>query len=129
MRATIVARDNTMLVDGFACRIDCSALVAEGKHAVQWSNTIGSVEFLTNVNAETGAISRKPNEVIHDFSEYQSYYDAWLVEKERLEAEAVVNKKRSEEAVVANQQREKEEKQRFKEEIIAEVMARLKDKA
>ena len=68
MRVAIVATDNIVVVDGVFCRSDCSALVMEGKSAVQWYGANGEVEFTDHA---------KPNEAITDFSPYQSYVDAW----------------------------------------------------
>jgi hypothetical protein len=81
MRATIVVDDNVVLIDGEAETVDCSALVAENVHAVQWYGTWGEVEHRTVINDEAKAFSRQPNEVIDDLSPYQQYLDAWQVEK------------------------------------------------
>lgn len=80
MRVTIVVDDNTVLVDGKAQTVDCSPLVAEGKHAVQWHDTYGEIEFSTSFDHELAAPTRPPNEIITDFSPYQSYVDAWEIE-------------------------------------------------
>ena len=86
MRATIVAEDNMVLVDGKPQTVDCSQLVAEGKHAVQWYSTFGEVEFRNEIDAATQEVTRKANEKITDFAPYQSYVDAWNVENTKQEA-------------------------------------------
>jgi hypothetical protein len=80
MRVTIVADDNIVLVDGVPRTVDCSPLVAEGMHAVQWYDTFGEEEFRTEVDAQTYAMTRKPNQTITDFSPYQPYLDQWIAE-------------------------------------------------
>lgn len=80
MRATIVVDDNIVLVDGKPQTVDCTPLVAEGKHAVQWYDSFGEVEFRSDENPEA---TRKPNEKITDISPYQSYIDAWNVENQK----------------------------------------------
>jgi len=82
MRVTIVADDNIVLVGSqFPQTVDCSALVAEGKHAVQWYETYGEVEFKGGFDVERGIQTRPPNQFITDFSPYQSYLDAYNVER------------------------------------------------
>jgi hypothetical protein len=73
MRAIIIVDDNLMLIDGVAQKIDCSPLLAQNIHAVQWSDTFGEEEF--RVDPETG--HREPNNRITDFSPYQPYIDQW----------------------------------------------------
>lgn len=86
MRATIVADDNIVLVDGKPQTVDCQQLVTEGKHAVQWYSTFGEVEFRNELDAATQEVTRKANEKITDFAPYQSYVDAWNVENTKQEA-------------------------------------------
>jgi hypothetical protein len=85
MRATIVTSDNKVIVDGESQTVDCSPLVAEGKHAVQWYGDYGEVEFVSTFDPEAMRIDRLPNEIITDFAPYQSYVDAWSVEKAKQE--------------------------------------------
>jgi hypothetical protein len=80
MRVTIVADDDTVLVDGKPQAVDCKQLVTEGKHAVQWYGAFGEVEFRSELNAEKREVTRKANEKITDIAPYQSYIDAWNVE-------------------------------------------------
>jgi hypothetical protein len=127
MRATIVVDDNMMLIDGVACTVDCSALVGEGKHAVQWYDTYGEVEFRTDINPETKAMARLPNEIISDFSPYQSYVDAWHVEKEKQDQIAAEKQKDAEAALIETQQQQQADQQRFKDEIVEEVLRRLQE--
>jgi hypothetical protein len=72
MRATIVVDDNTVIIGGTPHRVDCSPLIADGIHAVQWYETAGEEEFRTD--PETG---RPPNNKITDFAPYQPYVDLW----------------------------------------------------
>jgi hypothetical protein len=83
MLVSIVIDDNVVLVDGAAETVDCSALAAEGKRAVQWRNTAGHVEFASVVDPDTLTVNRAPNEVITDFSPYQPYVDAWQIEHDK----------------------------------------------
>jgi hypothetical protein len=76
MRVSIVADDNLVLIEGIPYTVDCSALVAQGIHAIQWYSTFGEVEFATDL--ETG--HRKPNERITDASPFRALIDAWMVE-------------------------------------------------
>jgi hypothetical protein len=80
MRVTIVVENDIVTVDGQWRRVDCSPLIEDGIHAVQWYETVGEVEFRTEIDAERKIQTRKPNEVITDFSPYQSYVDAWEIE-------------------------------------------------
>jgi hypothetical protein len=73
MRATIVINDNIVLVDGKAQKVDCSPLVEQNIHAVQWYDTFGEEEY--RADPETG--ERQPNGKITDFSPYQPYVDLW----------------------------------------------------
>jgi hypothetical protein len=77
MRATIVADDGIVIVDGKPHTVDCSPLIEDGNHAVQWSDSFGEVEYRTD--PETG--NRAPNERITDFSPYQPYVDLWEAEE------------------------------------------------
>jgi hypothetical protein len=73
MRATIVVDDNLMLIDGVPQQIDCSPLITQNIHAVQWYDTFGEEEFRSD--PATG--HRDLNNRITDFSPYQPYVDAW----------------------------------------------------
>ena len=83
MRATIIADDNMVSVDGTPRTVDCSPLVAQNIHAVQWYDTAGEEEYRTD--PETG--ERMPNGKITDFSTYQPYVDLW----EAASAKARIN--------------------------------------
>jgi hypothetical protein len=85
MRVTIVVDDNIVLVDGKARTVDCSPLVKDGTHAVQWHDVVGEVEFRTGIDAETKAMTRQPNQTITDFSPYQSYVEQWRIENAKQE--------------------------------------------
>jgi hypothetical protein len=80
MRASIVAADNIVVVDGVSLISDCSALLADGVSAVQWYNDKGEVEHVGHV---------LPNKAIDDLSPYQIYIDQavplkWLTPEETL---------------------------------------------
>ena len=77
MRVTIIVDDNMVLVDGLPQTVNCAALAAEGKHAVQWYGDYGEVEFKTGFDTERGIPTRPPNETITDFAPYQTYVDQW----------------------------------------------------
>ena len=79
MRATIIVDDNTVYVDGKYRSVDCSPLIADGTHAVQWYEDIGELEFRTVDNV------RPPNRQITDFSPYQPYIELWQVENAKQE--------------------------------------------
>lgn len=89
MRVTIVTSDDAVLVDGVMQQVDCAALRAEGKQAVQWYDAYGEVEFITAVDLETGQQSRAANEMIADFSPYQSYVDQWQAAQEAAEVQPI----------------------------------------
>jgi hypothetical protein len=74
MRVIIIAVANIVEIDGEPQIVDCSALVAEGVHAVQWYDTRGEIEY---INPPGQAF--RLNEAIDDFTSYQSYLDAWQV--------------------------------------------------
>jgi hypothetical protein len=80
MRVTIVTDDNIVLVDGVAERVDCSALVASGVHAVQWYDTQGEEEFRSEFDDEKKVWNRAPNNHITDFTPYQFFVDQWGAE-------------------------------------------------
>jgi hypothetical protein len=122
MRATIVADDNMVLVDGVGCHVDCSALVAENKHAVQWRDTVGEVEFRTTFDPVTKIMSRQPNEIIEDFTPYQSYIDAWQIEYDNRPPPPPLPP-----PLEQMQARQQEAQQRFKDEIVEEVLKRLRE--
>lgn len=85
MRVSIVADDNLVLVEGIPQTIDCSALISQGIHAVQWYGSFGEIEFATDL--ETG--NRKSNERITDVSPFQSLIDGWMVEAQKPAPENV----------------------------------------
>jgi hypothetical protein len=66
MRVSINAIDDVITIDGTAGLTDCAALFAQGISAVQWRDDIGELEFVGH---------SKPNEVITEFTPYQSYVD------------------------------------------------------
>jgi hypothetical protein len=76
MRVTIIVDDNVVLVQGIPCMVDCSALVAQGIHAVQWYDTSGEIEY--SADPRTG--QRQPNRGIGDISPFQPLIEAWTAE-------------------------------------------------
>jgi hypothetical protein len=75
MRVTIVVDDNVVLVEDQPEKVDCSALIAQDIHAVQWYGTAGEIEYITDM--VTG--QRRPNTAVSDFSPFQFLVDAWTV--------------------------------------------------
>lgn len=71
MRVTIVRSDNIVIVDGKPLRVDCSSVNAD-IHAVQWSDTVGEIEYETGAGGD-----RHPNAVITDISPFQPIIDLW----------------------------------------------------
>ena len=66
MRATIIADDGVVGVDGEFRNVDLSALDAN-IHAVQWDGVSGHVEYR----------DRRPETALTDISAYQPFIDAW----------------------------------------------------
>jgi hypothetical protein len=75
MRVVIVPEDNRVSVEGFSETVDISTL-DEDIHVVQWYGTVGEVEYKHDYVQNTKA----PNVRITDFTPYQKYVDAWMVE-------------------------------------------------
>lgn len=97
MRVTIIVDDNTVHVDGVSRTVDCTPLLSDNIHAVQWNTDHGEIEFRNTVDVEQGIINRAPNEFIRDFTPYQSYVDAWETENAKQELlEYTVERKRKE---------------------------------
>jgi site-specific DNA-cytosine methylase len=102
MRATLIVPDNQMKIDAGKFRhVDLSVLAHEGKHAVQWYDTFGEVEFATEfvdapvldleTNEPTEATikmpHRKPNEYITDFGPYEMFVPLYEAEDAAKSAE------------------------------------------
>lgn len=73
MRVTILVNDSVVYVEEQPLRVDLDG-IDDDVHAVQWYGEAGEVEFKTNYIDG----SRRPNERITDFSEYQIFVDRWL---------------------------------------------------
>ena len=73
MRVTIIVDDNIVIFQGQAESVDCSGLISQDIHAVQWYDTWGEIEFATDFQTGT----RKPSAKISDFSSFQPYVEAW----------------------------------------------------
>jgi hypothetical protein len=78
MRVVIVAEDSRVSVEGQSEKVDLSTL-DEDIHVVQWYGTVGEVEYKHNYIKNTKA----PNVRITDFTPYQKYVDAWMVEAQK----------------------------------------------
>lgn len=77
MRATIIADDKAVYVDGFVLwPIDLTGLSSD-IHAVQWYDTWGEVEY---------RLGAKPNARITDLSPYQVFVDRHAAAKATLPA-------------------------------------------
>ena len=74
MRVTIIKDDNAVYLGGSHRRVDCSTLSSDF-HALQWYETWGEIEFVTDVSQDPP--QRKPNQVIRDLEPYQALIDAW----------------------------------------------------
>ena len=72
MNVTIVKEDKVVMIDGEAMNFDFD--LPTNVWAIQWNGSTGEIEF----NDGT------PNEVITDFSAYQSLVDGHATEKQRL---------------------------------------------
>jgi hypothetical protein len=72
MNVTIVKEDKVVMVDGEGMNFDFD--LPSNVWAIQWNGSTGEIEF----NDGT------PNEVIADFTAYQSLVDAHATEKQRL---------------------------------------------
>ena len=82
MNVTIVKEDKVVMVDGEGMNFDFD--LPSNVWAIQWNGSTGEIEF----NDGT------PNEVITDFSAYQSLVDGHATEKQRLadvEAQAAID--------------------------------------
>ena len=72
MNVCIVKEDKVVMVDGEGMNFDFD--LPSNVWAIQWNGSTGEIEF----NDGT------PNEVITDFSAYQSFVDGHATEKQRL---------------------------------------------
>jgi hypothetical protein len=82
MNVCIVKEDKVVMIDGEGLNFDF--VLPSNVWAIQWNGTTGEIEF----NDGT------PNEVITDFSAYQSLVDGHATEKQRLadvEAQAAID--------------------------------------
>lgn len=121
MRATIVADDNIVVMDGKARNVDTSQLVIDGIHAVQWYGELGEEEYRTEFDYERRISTRRPNRVIDDISAYQPYFDAWEVENEKqmLIEQEQRNKLAEQQAALEKLERERPEIEKRNAEALA----------
>ena len=73
-------------VDGVGFKVGCANLPPH-IHAIQWYGVAGEIEFI-EMRDSAGAVFKLPNQVIHDFTPYQGYVDAWTAQKNVAAAEA-----------------------------------------
>jgi hypothetical protein len=82
MNVCIVKEDKVVMIDGEGLNFDF--VLPSNVWAIQWNGTTGEIEFNDG----------SPNEVITDFSAYQSFVDGHATEKQRLadvEAQAAID--------------------------------------
>ena len=72
MNVGIVKEDRVVIIDGEGLNFDFN--LPSNVWAIQWNGTTGEIEFNDG----------SPNEVITDFSAYQSFVDGHATEKQRL---------------------------------------------
>jgi hypothetical protein len=78
MRVSILAEDNTVCVEGYPEKVDCSSL-DEDIHAIQWYDGRGDIEYrMDHVNG-----TKKMNFCIVDFAPYQHLVDLWMIEAKK----------------------------------------------
>lgn len=113
MRVTIVVDDNIILVNGKARSVDCSPLIANDLHALQWYDTYGEEEYRTGIDMLSKTWTRRPNALIDDLAPYQSYIDAWVVENAKQElVEAELQRQ-----IQENMERAKADQERIEKEL------------
>lgn len=88
MRVSIVAPDNMICVDNtVGLKVDCSQLVIDNIHAVQWYDDHGEIEFKSEYLAKEKRWHQEPNKHITDFSMFQDFVDEWRLLKAAYDAE------------------------------------------
>lgn len=70
-KITVIAEDNTVIIDGLALKVDCSDLPLF-VHAIQWDGTKGEIEFKPGVNG-----FRPAPMTIVDLKPYHFLLDRW----------------------------------------------------
>jgi hypothetical protein len=66
MRLTIVPDDHLVIIDGVSTQIDMSGIIDPSIHAVQWYNTKGQIEYITDPS--TG--DKQPNDFINSIDQF-----------------------------------------------------------
>lgn len=83
MKVTIINPDSTVYVDGVSfLDLDLSACgIPENIHAMQWYDTFGEIEFVTQFS--NGTIEKPANQVITELPEWAvKAVEAWEVAKQ-----------------------------------------------
>lgn len=83
---TIINEDKFVSVDG----VGYSSIDFEldpSIHAVQWYGNYGEIEYSPVFDEKTKTITKPPNEIITDYSLFQSALDAWLSKNEEVESQ------------------------------------------
>jgi len=81
MRVSIIPIDSVVCIDGNCLTgINLSQIPSE-IHAVQWRNTEGTVEYVTQNKV------KPPNQDITSFEQFQWVVDAWNTKKAEIDAE------------------------------------------
>jgi hypothetical protein len=70
MRISIIAEDNTVMLDGKHHTTDCSGLLVDRIRALQWYGDHGEIEFVNHA---------APNEKITSLAPFMHYIDAAIV--------------------------------------------------
>jgi hypothetical protein len=86
-----------VIVDGqVGLQIDCSQLVADNIHAVQWYGTFGEVEFAKDYLLMEKRWHQKPNEPIKDIGVFRKYVDQWIAAKKEYDEKLAADKAKEE---------------------------------
>jgi len=74
MRTVIVRANNVVIVGNVPHSVDCSALDS-AIYVIEWNGVRGHIEYVND--SLDSPDSYRANEVVDDFSPYQSLLDAW----------------------------------------------------
>ena len=82
MKLTIIPSDSTVYVDNQAIHNIDLSFAPSNVHALQWKTDLGWIEFIENDD-----FIKPQNEVINELPAWaNSAYNAWLTQKERIDA-------------------------------------------
>lgn len=82
MHLTIIKADNVVGINGQFLTIDCSDLPVDF-HALQWQGPENGIEGKGTV--EWNGKPKPPNTEIINLDDYNTYVEAWHLEKQRVE--------------------------------------------